>query len=598
MKLFIIDPISPGDYYISFNLLSYAIGWMLLYFIGRKMKLPMLPWMMMIASTFTGFVIGNKLMAMSAHDWNFLWENLHLSRDPGRTLLGGLIFGAFSLLLARWYFKMPWKSIDAFAYVFPVGLAMHRIGCFLAGCCFGSATEVPWGVHYGQHTTAYSVTINHAIENSLFHSHALHPVQLYEIGLSVLILTALYLLRKKTYKAGNILLLSIGLYTVGRFILEFYRYTEIHQVQWMSVKQIALLFITMVIFLIIIIREKKISMRDNMAHIKVSRNPLPLLGVNILLMLVASYMLLPFEIISMLMCLIPCIAVLGTNLIQKHTVPGLKWANISLVFLSLILMSQGTPEQDEEEKESATLRKINSIYGGFMAGKADLRYENLDCSGSPIQGGRIDYENRYNIGAAGFEQTRIFSDAKKGVDKKTFGVQAFAGQQLDRAQGVHNVERILNVYGITPFYRMDTRKWGAGLGGTFGNFAKVTPYADGRPTSLTRYWFYPLFNARFGAQDVFYVELRSGDYFPSAFPGFNTQLAGGFMDKNHRNGLRFGMASTAGFFINPKVYLSNTISVEPMIGFLPSTFINYEAQDNFHFSFRVNYIFENKDRKE
>src|SRR5574339_248503 len=71
--------------------------------------------------------------------------------DPGElfTLLrsGGVFYGGLiaAVSVALWYLwrhRMPmWTVTDVFAPGIALGHVIGRLGCFFAGCCFGSPTE-------------------------------------------------------------------------------------------------------------------------------------------------------------------------------------------------------------------------------------------------------------------------------------------------------------------------------------------------------------------------------------------------------------------------------------------------------------------------
>ena len=60
---------------------------------------------------------------------------------------GGLIL---AVIVALWYIrrhKLPmWTTTDVFAPGIALGHVIGRLGCFLAGCCYGKDTTVPWAV--------------------------------------------------------------------------------------------------------------------------------------------------------------------------------------------------------------------------------------------------------------------------------------------------------------------------------------------------------------------------------------------------------------------------------------------------------------------
>ena len=126
----------------------------------------------------------------------------------GFVYYGGLIS---SWLFLIWYvrrYKMPfWPVLDTFAYGICIGLAVGRIGCLLGGCCYGTPTDAWYGILMAK-------------EQALGH---LHPVQLYEFIILIIMFIPLWLRRSKKAYEGEIVVWFVGLYAIARFILEYYR---------------------------------------------------------------------------------------------------------------------------------------------------------------------------------------------------------------------------------------------------------------------------------------------------------------------------------------------------------------------------------------
>jgi hypothetical protein len=148
---------------------------------------------------------------------------LPLLRLP-RTLLGGggdpfapgfpSAYGALisASLLAAFVARRRGRVICD-ALVAPLGatIAIGRIGCLLAGCCFGKESIV-LGVRYAPGTPAFAA---HA-------SHAVLPVPLFESALGVLIAIAGLWLPKRL-APGTTFRIAVVVYAVGRFALETLR---------------------------------------------------------------------------------------------------------------------------------------------------------------------------------------------------------------------------------------------------------------------------------------------------------------------------------------------------------------------------------------
>ncbi|MFY9753733.1 MAG: prolipoprotein diacylglyceryl transferase family protein, partial [Candidatus Acidiferrales bacterium] len=106
-----------------------------------------------IAAAAAGAAIGGKLLywfedpRMLAADW----------RDPaylmgGKTIVGALIGGLIAVELAKRILGERRSTGDLFAPAIALGLAIGRIGCFLAGLpdhTYGVASSLPWAVDFG-----------------------------------------------------------------------------------------------------------------------------------------------------------------------------------------------------------------------------------------------------------------------------------------------------------------------------------------------------------------------------------------------------------------------------------------------------------------
>ena len=110
---------------------------------------------------------------------NTIWDILALW-DGGLSLMGavvGILVGVPFYLRYNNILVLP--CLDIFAVYIPLLQAISRIGCFLAGCCYGCPTKTSWGI--------YSRGLNSECVNQL-----IHPVQLYSTGIQLLIFVFLF----------------------------------------------------------------------------------------------------------------------------------------------------------------------------------------------------------------------------------------------------------------------------------------------------------------------------------------------------------------------------------------------------------------------
>ena len=132
---------------------------------------------------------------------------------------GFVFYGSFitAVPVMLWFLRKHrfpiFQTLDIIAVTTCIVHAFGRLGCFMAGCCYGKPTSEAWGVKFTD--PASSAEPLHTF---------LHPVQLYEAGYIFLVGMLLLVIRKHFRKFyGQLFLLYLLLYAVGRAILETYR---------------------------------------------------------------------------------------------------------------------------------------------------------------------------------------------------------------------------------------------------------------------------------------------------------------------------------------------------------------------------------------
>jgi len=147
---------------------------------------------------------------------------------------GGLVFyGGFLFCMAFftayvWFRKMDfWRTADVIAPAGAMSLAIGRLGCFSAGCCYGKPIDfplgwpLPWGVTY------FSGQVPHALEGI-----PLHPTQLYSSMLAVVWFLWVMRVKRNARYDGQAFLHLVVLYTVGRSVVELFRFDLERGVYW------------------------------------------------------------------------------------------------------------------------------------------------------------------------------------------------------------------------------------------------------------------------------------------------------------------------------------------------------------------------------
>lgn len=146
-------------------------------------------------------------------------ELKHIIEDPsilldvsnGFVVYGGIIAGiAAGYLYCR---RNKLNFLDYFDLVMPsIALAQGfgRIGCFLAGCCYGRETDGVFAITF--HNSSFA-------PNNV----PLIPTQLISSALDFLNFAVLIFIAGRKHASGQIGSLWLIFYSIGRFILEFFR---------------------------------------------------------------------------------------------------------------------------------------------------------------------------------------------------------------------------------------------------------------------------------------------------------------------------------------------------------------------------------------
>lgn len=135
------------------------------------------------------------------------------------------------------------RMLDVFALPTLAGLAVHRIGCFLAGCCWGDiaiAAEVDTlsaQVQTAPFLHGIPGTVQYPPGSLPFEQHValgligegapaslpVYPVQLYEAALLIVMLGLLSRVRWRDAPGGTVAVLTVFSYALMRFLIEFLR---------------------------------------------------------------------------------------------------------------------------------------------------------------------------------------------------------------------------------------------------------------------------------------------------------------------------------------------------------------------------------------
>ena len=158
----------------------------------------------------SGF-LGAKLLYIIVEFDTFIKDPKAVLGSAGFVVYGGIIAG---VLCCMFYCRIKKLNfLEYFDLVMPeIALAQGfgRIGCFLAGCCYGKETSGAFSITF--HTSAFA-------PNGV----ALVPTQIYSSILDFLHYGLLLLILRSQKKDGETAAAYLIFYSAGRFVLEFFR---------------------------------------------------------------------------------------------------------------------------------------------------------------------------------------------------------------------------------------------------------------------------------------------------------------------------------------------------------------------------------------
>lgn len=192
----------------------------------------------------TGF-LGAKLLYCIV-DWkNFIQAPLQHLGSNGFVVYGGIIggvLGGFLFCVFKKFFF--WDYFDIVLPSVAIAQGFGRIGCFLAGCCYGAETDAWYGIAFSHSSFAPNGV-------KLIPTQLISSVGMFAIA-AILIWYA-----KRDRKPGRVGALYLILYSIGRFAVEFLRNDHRGAVGNLSTSQFISLIIVVIGIVVMVTRSPR-----------------------------------------------------------------------------------------------------------------------------------------------------------------------------------------------------------------------------------------------------------------------------------------------------------------------------------------------------
>lgn len=199
-----------------------------------------------------GGFFGAKLLYWITQYKN-IWDHPEILWDltAGYVVFGGIIGGILAGYLYCRKNKLNFlQCLDLFAPSIALAQGFGRIGCLLAGCCYGEETDSWLGITFHE---------SHFAPNGV----KLIPTQIFESVFNFAVFFVLIWIARRMKLDGFIAGLYLIFYSLGRFVIEFYRGDIIRgsvgmfsTSQWIS---IGVLLVTCTIYLAMLFRSNQVA---------------------------------------------------------------------------------------------------------------------------------------------------------------------------------------------------------------------------------------------------------------------------------------------------------------------------------------------------
>lgn len=248
----------PVNWYGLTLALGFVAGGYLAWLRAPKYKVPRARIEAIVLWILVGSVAGARAYYLVQNDFgSYLMEPWRVVAvwEGGLAFFGGLFGGVLAAYLYARREGLRFSRVaDLFAPAIPVGAAIGRVSCGLAGMDYGTPTPLPWGVVYTNRNS-------YAPPDGV----ARHPDQYYELLGDLAIAWLLVKLRGRL-PDGGLFLLYLTLFSVLRFFVFFTRGSAppvalgLKNGQWTA---LAILAVALPLLAVVALRSARVAPQEN-----------------------------------------------------------------------------------------------------------------------------------------------------------------------------------------------------------------------------------------------------------------------------------------------------------------------------------------------
>ena len=185
---------------------------------------------LVLAAAACGALLGSRILGLLEEDpTSALTLKQFFTPSGGKTIAGGIIGAWLCVEIVKKFQGIRTRTGDLFAIPLCIGIAVGRIGCFMAGLAdhtYGTPTSLPWGVNFGDGISR-------------------HPTQIYEIVFLMALATVLHLVAQRPYPTGRLFRIFVAAYLSWRVLIDFLKpdpqVFHMNLIQWSCLATLAVL---------------------------------------------------------------------------------------------------------------------------------------------------------------------------------------------------------------------------------------------------------------------------------------------------------------------------------------------------------------------
>jgi prolipoprotein diacylglyceryltransferase len=589
--MYVIHDVNGGSWYLFFYLISSVLTYLFLLYLGWKKGYPLLSWILILVSGALFFIIGTKIITFGSEEWTTLFREGIFPDTANKSAIGGMLFAILGIELSRLWLKRKEFVLDTYVLMVPLGLALQKPGCLLAGCCFGTQTTLPWGVQYAQGTAIhYHQWASNIIPASEVLSLPVHPVPIYEMIGYLMIFGALILLAPYLQKRGSRFLLAITLLAVSRFSIEFFRDAAatqaLGQMIWgLKAIQWVLLAIGLMCGLIFL----RIMKRPSVSKV-IPPEINDLMWRKFTLILLLSLVMWTVhkgfsatEMLVMNLKILPALVLFGIHAWIRFTVTSFRLAGVVILILPLIIMGQSLPGKEMDWTYFHSFG-AGGTFGSFGQAAGYNEHEG-GCNG--VEYDYKYYQQRFGMATLNYNYTK-----QSGYRRFTYGGSLFGGINKEKEVDIPGTS-VHYIFGLHPYMDFNFRWVGFGFGASFGplKYFPTTVFDEKTIDSgLRSFPVLPSLKFRVGPYDIIDLEYKFQDEFPTQLPFSTHQLSlGSGFGMENGSGLRVGFVPPyEGVFFSANALINKKIMIQAKYIYTSSSNHTRFGNNNF-ISFGLNY---------